>query len=193
MQSKVDAPCPQCLKDDALTMLAMSSEIPYFGEHTQITVICESCGWKHTDFIPSDGEKPGYSSLIVDNPEKCSARVVRSSSGTIRIPQLELEVSPGGSSSGFVSNVEGVIKRFEDAVGSILRGNADDENIVQASLELLESLRKMKSGSSHFLIELLDPRGRSQIIHNDAIIRDLMENEIQSLDIGPEVPVFEMR
>lgn len=193
MQSKVDAPCPQCLKDDALTMLAMSSEIPYFGEHTQITVICESCGWKHTDFIPSDGEKPGYSSLVVDNSEKCSARVVRSSSGTIRIPQLELEVSPGGSSSGFVSNVEGVIKRFEDAVGSILRGNADDEKIVQASIELLESLRKMKSGSSHFLIELLDPRGRSQIIHNDAIIRDLMENEIQSLDIGPEVPVFEMR
>ena len=95
MQSKVDAPCPQCLKDDALMMLAMSSEIPYFGEHTQITVICESCGWKHTDFIPSDGEKPGYSSLVVDNSEKCSARVVRSSSGTIRIPHLDLEVSPG--------------------------------------------------------------------------------------------------
>ena len=193
MQSKVDAPCPQCLKDNSLTMLAMSSEIPYFGEHTQITVICELCGWKHTDFIPSDGEKPGYSSLIVDNSEKCSARVIRSSSGTIRIPELELEVSPGGSSSGFVSNVEGVIKRFEDAVGSILRGNADDEKIVQASLELLESLSYMKSGSSHLLIELLDPRGRSQIIHNDAITRDLMENEIQSLDIGPEVPVFEMR
>ena len=193
MQSEVDAPCPQCLKEDALTMLSMSSEIPYFGEHTQITVICESCGWKHTDFIPSDGEKPGYSSLVVDNSEKCSARVVRSSSGTIRIPELELEVSPGGSSSGFVSNVEGVIKRFEDAVGSILRGNADDEKILQASLELLESLKKMKSGSSHFLIELLDPRGRSQIIHNDAIIRDLMKNEILSLDIGPEVPVFEMR
>ena len=70
MQSKVDAPCPQCHEDGALTMLAMSSEIPYFGEHTQITVICESCGWKHTDFIPSDGEKPGYSSLIVDEPEK---------------------------------------------------------------------------------------------------------------------------
>ena len=193
MQSKVDAPCPQCLKDNSLTMLAMSSEIPYFGEHTQITVICESCGWKHTDFIPSDGEKPGYSSLVVDNSEKCSARVVRSSSGTIRIPELELEVSPGGSSSGFVSNVEGVIKRFEDAVGSILRGNADDEKILEASLELLERLSNMKSGSSHLLIELLDPRGRSQIIHNDAIIRDLMENEIQSLDIGPEVPVFETR
>ena len=145
-------------------MLAMSSEIPYFGEHTQITVICESCGWKHTDFIPSDGEKPGYSSLVVDNLEKISARVVRSSSGTIRIPDLDLEVSPGGSSSGFVSNIEGVINRFEDAVGSVIRGNPDDDKVLIASMELLEGLRKMKDGSSRFLIELLDPRGRSQII-----------------------------
>ncbi len=193
MQSKVDAPCPQCLKDDALMMLAMSSEIPYFGEHTQITVICESCGWKHTDFIPSDGEKPGYSSLVVDNSEKCSARVVRSSSGTIRIPHLDLEVSPGGSSSGFVSNIEGVINRFEDAIGSIIRGNSDDEEVLEASLELLENLKKMRAGNSDFLIEILDPRGRSQIIHDDAIIRNLMESEIQTLDMGPEVPVFDIR
>ena len=192
MQSKVDAPCPECLEDDALIMLAMSSEIPYFGEHTQITVICESCGWKHTDFIPSDGEKPGYSSLIVDNTEKCSARVVRSSACTIRIPELDLEVSPGGSSSGFVSNIEGVINRFEDAVGSIIRGSAEDETVLDASLELLEGLRKMKNGESEFLIELLDPRGRSQIIHDEATIRELMENEKQSLDMGSEVPVFDL-
>ena len=192
MQSMVDAPCPECLEDDALLMLAMSSEIPYFGEHTQITVICESCGWKHTDFIPSDGEKPGYSSLIVDNVEKCSARVVRSSSCTIRIPELDLEVSPGGSSSGFVSNIEGVINRFEDAVGSIIRGSTDDETVLDASLELLEGLRKMKNGGSQFLIELLDPRGRSQIIHDEATIRELIENEKQSLDMGPEVPVFDL-
>ena len=192
MQSKVDAPCPECLEDDALIMLAMSSEIPYFGEHTQITVICESCGWKHTDFIPSDGEKPGYSSLIVDNTEKCSARVVRSSACTIRIPELDLEVSPGGSSSGFVSNIEGVINRFEDAVGSIIRGSAEDETALDTSLELLEGLKKMKNGESEFLIELLDPRGRSQIIHDEATIRELMENEKQSLDMGPEVPVFDL-
>ena len=76
MQSKVDAPCPQCAEDGSLTMLANSSEIPYFGEHTQITVLCASCGWKHTDFIPSDGERPGFSSLVVNDGEKSMARVV---------------------------------------------------------------------------------------------------------------------
>ena len=79
-----------------------------------------------------------------------------------------MEVSPGGSSSGFVSNIEGVINRFEDAVGSIMRGNSNAEKVLDASMELFEGLRKMKDGGSHFLIELLDPRGRSQIIHSDA-------------------------
>ena len=109
------------------------------------------------------------------------------------ILRLDLEVSTGGSSSGFVSNIEGVINRFEDAVCSIMRGNSDDETVLDASMVLLEALRKMKNGSSHFLIELLDPRGRSQIIHDEANIRELKENEKQSLDMGPEVPVFDIR
>ena len=85
-----------------------------------------------------------------------------------------------------------MINRFEDAIGSIIRGSADDETVLDASLELLEGLRKMKNGGSQFLIELLDPRGRSQIIHDEALIRELMENEKQSLDMGPEVPVFDL-
>ena len=51
----------------------------------------------------------------------------------------------------------------------------------------------MRAGNSDFHIEILDPKGRSQIIHDDAIIRNLMESEIQTLDMGPEVPVFDIR
>ena len=60
-------------------MIAHSSEIPYFGEHTQLTVLCGSCGWKHTDFIPAEGNKSGGWSLEVRTPEHLRARVVRSS------------------------------------------------------------------------------------------------------------------
>ena len=38
-------------------MIAHIDEIPYFGEHTQVTVMCHSCGWKQTDFIPAEGKK----------------------------------------------------------------------------------------------------------------------------------------
>ena len=191
MQSKVDAPCPQCGGADALTMLAMNDEIPYFGEHTQITVLCDSCGWKHTDFIPSDGEKPGFSSLVVDDSEKTMARVVRSSSCTIRIPELDLEVSPGGSSSGYVTNIEGVIRRFENAIETVIRGD-EDGGVTDAALQILESLQRVKDGSGKVSVELLDPKGRSQIIHLEAISRQLGDEEKEVLETGPEIPVFDL-
>ncbi len=191
MQSKVDAPCPQCGDSDALTMLAMNDEIPYFGEHTQITVLCGSCGWKHTDFIPSDGRKPGFFSLVVDDSEKAMARVVRSSSCTIRIPELDLEVSPGGSSSGYVTNIEGVIRRFENAIETVIRGD-EDGGVTETALQILENLDRVKDGSSNVTVELLDPRGRSQIIHLDAISRQLMDEEKEVLETGPEIPVFDL-
>ena len=191
MQSKVNAPCPQCSVEESLTMLTISSEIPYFGEHTQITVLCDKCGWKHTDFIPSDGEKPGFSSLVIDSEKKNAARVVRSSSCTIRIPELDLEVSPGGSSSGYVTNIEGVIKRFENAIETIIRGSDEDRDS-EIARQILERLRMVKEGEENVRLELLDPRGRSQIIHHDAESRELNNEELEQLETGPEIPVFEL-
>ena len=191
MQSKVNAPCPQCSVEESLTMLTISSEIPYFGEHTQITVLCDKCGWKHTDFIPSDGEKPGFSSLVIDSEKKNAARVVRSSSCTIRIPELDLEVSPGGSSSGYVTNIEGVIKRFENAIETIIRGSDEDQD-GEIARQILERLRMVKEGGENVRLELLDPRGRSQIIHHDAESRELNNEELEQLETGPEIPVFEL-
>ena len=191
MQSKVNAPCPQCSVEESLTMLTISSEIPYFGEHTHITVLCDKCGWKHTDFIPSDGEKPGFSSLVIDSEKKNAARVVRSSSCTIRIPELDLEVSPGGSSSGYVTNIEGVMKRFENAIETIIRGSDEDQDS-EIARQILERLRMVKEGGENVRLELLDPRGRSQIIHHDAESRELNNEELEHLETGPEIPVFEL-
>lgn len=192
MQSKVDVRCPQCHVDGRVSMLSMSSEIPYFGEHTQITITCDSCGWKHTDFIPSDGDKEGFWSIIVDSLQKNSARIIRSSSCTIRIPELDLEVSPGGSASGYITNIEGVLKRFIDAVKSVIRDLENKDSDFQSAQELLQSLLSAVDGSNVLTVELLDPRGRSQIIHDEAESRDLNDSEISALSTGPDLPVFEM-
>lgn len=192
MQTKVDVRCPQCHVDGQVSMLSMSSEIPYFGEHTQITVICDSCGWKHTDFIPSDGDKVGFWSILIDSQEKNSARIIRSSSCTIRIPELDLEVSPGGSSSGYITNIEGVLVRFMDAVRSVIRDLEKADPDFLAAQDLLHSLLNTAEGSDVLTLELLDPRGKSQIIHEDANSRDLYESEMATLSTGPDIPVFEV-
>ena len=97
-------------------MIAHIDEIPYFGEHTQVTVMCHSCGWKQTDFIPAEGKKAGCWKLAITDEKQLRSRVVRSSSCTVRIPELDLQVNPGSSSTGYVSNVEGVLNRFLEAV-----------------------------------------------------------------------------
>ena len=88
MESSVEQSCPICGNENSLKMMAHSSEIPYFGEHTQITMSCYSCGWRVTDFIPAEGKKAGSWTLIVSSTEHISARVVRSSSCTVRIAEL---------------------------------------------------------------------------------------------------------
>ena len=190
MQSRIEVPCAHCGAEGSLTMLTLSSEIPYFGEHTQITILCDHCGWKHTDFIPSEGMKPGYWSLELDSIDKLTSRIVRSSSCTIRIPQLDLEVTPGGSSSGFISNIEGVINRFENVVGTIIRSTSDSDELIQKAKQIQEDLNIAKYGERSFQIVLLDPRGRSQIIHDEAESRELTTDEVAELVTGPDLPVF---
>ena len=121
MDSVVELPCPVCNVEHNLIMTTHSAEIPYFGEHTQVTLMCNSCGWRQTDFIPADGVKPGGWSLCIDNMSKLSTRIVRSSSCTVCIPELDLEVNPGSSNAGYVTNTEGLLVRFTEVVERIAR------------------------------------------------------------------------
>ena len=189
MESTIEQPCPVCHSPSGLTMIAHTTEIPFFGEHTQLTVICDECGWKHTDFIPAEGRKPGSWSLQIDSPEHLSTRIVRSGSCTVRLVELDLEASPGGASTGYVSNIEGVLTRFEDVIQTLMRDAEDDT--VEKCAELLAELALVRVGESTLNLQLLDPLGHSQILHEDAIPRELSEEEASLLDSGPTVPVFD--
>ena len=192
MESTVEQPCPICFSEEGLTMIAHTSEIPYFGEHTQLTILCPSCGWKHTDFIPAEGKKPGAWSLEIDSSEMLSVRIVRSSSCTIRIEKLGLEVDPGGATTGYVSNIEGVLNRFEGAIQLMYRQSitSKEQEIVKKCELLLKKIDLVKSGDLVVEMILLDPMGHSQILHSNAISRDLTNEELENLEVGPSIPIF---
>jgi len=179
MESIIDQSCPICDSSDGLKLFVHISEIPYFGEHTQMTMMCDSCGWKNTDFIPAEGKKPGSWTMKINTIEHMRVRVVRSSSCTVRIEEIGLEVEPGGNSSGYITNIEGVLNRFRDIVEMILRqAKRDNEENVEKCLLLLEKISEIKKGNKEIEIVLLDPMGHSQILHDDAISRELEKEEI---------------
>ena len=135
-ESDVNYPCPMCNTHGELKMMAHVSEIPYFGEHTQVTLLCNSCGWRQTDFIPAEGKLASGWRLVLSSSEALRVRVVRSSSCTVRIPELDLEVNPGANSSGYVSNVEGVLDRFLNVINMVERDLANEA----ASLTTMQDL-----------------------------------------------------
>ncbi len=192
MESKVEQPCPICFSDEGLTMIAHTSEIPYFGEHTQLTILCPSCGWKHTDFIPAEGKKPGAFSLEIEGIEMLSVRIIRSSSCTIKIEELGLEVEPGGATTGYVSNIEGVLNRFQGAVEMMYRQakTSNEKETIRKCEALLEKINLVKDGNLMVEITLLDPMGHSQILHENAVSRELTERELEELEVGPSIPIF---
>lgn len=198
MESELNFPCPSCESEGSMKLLSLSSEIPYFGEHTQITIICDSCGMRQTDFIPSEERGALAYTLSIENLEHLNARVVRGASGTLRIPELDLEVSPGNQATGYVSNVEGVINRFRDIIQMMIRqiqreleSESDiDGDIYQQLEKLLQlelALTALASGNlfGDLSIQVLDPKGHSIIGHEDAIKRELSTEEAEELDPGP--------
>ena len=193
MDTVVEFPCPICMVKGKLLMRAHTSEIPYFGEHTQVTLLCDGCGWRQTDFIPAEGSKAGGWTIQVDNEDILSARVVRSSSCTICIPELDLEVNPGSSNAGYVTNIEGMIVRFKDVVEMVLKDiDHEEKEMIEKCNYLLTRVAAPLNGNFEeaYSIELLDPRGHSQILHGDALPRDLSDSEIERLPVGPDPAVF---
>ena len=195
-QVPISLPCPVCKEEGEVNMMTHIDEIPYFGEHTQVTIMCNSCGWRQSDFIPAEGKKPGGCSLIINKPEHIRSRVVRSSSCTVRIKELDLEVKPGSSSTGYVSNVEGVIDRFMDVIVMVTRqAYVEDSNIsdIKTLEEMHTTLLELKEDPipTPVTLEFLDPNGHSQILHEDAVMRELLPNELDDLPVGPESPVFD--
>ena len=71
-EQAIDIPCPICGAEGSVFMLTHIDEIPYFGEHTQVTILCHACNWRQTDFIPAEGKKAGGWSMLIDDEEKAS-------------------------------------------------------------------------------------------------------------------------
>jgi zinc finger protein len=174
--------CPVCKTVGTVEFISKTEEIPYFGKIMESTIICSNCRYKHSDMICLEQKKPLKYSLEV-NKNNLNARVVKSQTATVTIPELGLKVEPGPKSQGYISNIEGVLKRFEDAVKTALNFVDDEESKINAS-EILVEIENIKNGERNAELIIEDPFGHSIIIHEDASWRKLTQAEIKGLKTG---------
>jgi zinc finger protein len=157
--------CPAC--GGEIQIVHHRLDIPHFPDLLLVTIACDACGYRHADTIILGEGDPVRWWVRVDEPGDLSIRVVRSTTGTIRIPELGLAVEPGAACEGFVTNIEGVLARFEQAVESILANPENDEERT-AALQVQEKIAAAREVAFPFTVILEDPAGNSALVSDKA-------------------------
>jgi len=171
--------CPLCGKDADTNWV--KDNIPFFGEVMYITSKCE-CGLRYSDTLIMSQKKPVHYEMTVRTTDDLDARVVRSTSGTIRVPELGVDIEPGPASESFVSNIEGVLDRVIAILEMITRW--EEEGKTKRAQELLSKIEKIKAGEMEITVIIEDPMGNSAIIAEKAVHRELTEEEASCLKTG---------
>ena len=104
--------CPSC-EEGSLSVRSVLYSIPFFNELAMFSMNCPKCNFSHSDVFSAEERKPARFTLKIDDPSLLRARVVRSGSGTFRLPEFGIDVEPGPAAESFITNVEGVLTRVQ--------------------------------------------------------------------------------
>ncbi len=157
--------CPAC--GDEIRIVHHRLEIPHFPDLLLVAIACDTCGYRHTDTIILGESDPVRWTVRVEEPGDLAIRVARSTTGTIEIPELGLAVEPGTACEGFVTNIEGILSRFEQAVETIL-ANPESEGERAAALRMQETIGAAREVAFPFTVIIEDPAGNSALVSEKA-------------------------
>ncbi|MEJ5292680.1 MAG: ZPR1 zinc finger domain-containing protein [Candidatus Methanosuratincola sp.] len=153
--------CPGC-GEETLAVEELYDEIPGLGMAVLVSMFCQKCGVRAYHEIPLENRGIRRVEFRVSGGKDLNARVIRSPTGRIMIPELGLELSPGSRPVGFVTNIEGVLQRFLE-VAEQLAGIEDGPKKVEAETAV-KRIRAAICGSLPFTIIIEDDLGNSAII-----------------------------
>ncbi len=162
MTEDLSVTCPSC-EEGRLDIKSILYSVPYFNELAIFRMKCPRCNFSHNDVFSAEQKPPMRWMMNVNHKDLMRTRVVRSSSGTIRMPDLGIDIEPGPAAESFITNVEGVLQRAIPIVQSAIRfAETDDER--RQGEEVLESLQKATRGEMAFTLVIEDPAGVSAIL-----------------------------
>ncbi|MFA5942879.1 MAG: ZPR1 zinc finger domain-containing protein [Candidatus Thermoplasmatota archaeon] len=178
-----EATCPSC-DGKGLEYTTEPVELPFMGTSLEIMLRCERCGYRHTDFVLTEHREPTRYSYVVKTGDDMMVRVVRSSSGTVRIPELGITIEPGAASEAFVSNIEGVMVRVERILTQLMR-DAEDEAMRDRIRDLQDTFAMMRDGKAPPVTLIIeDPFGNSAILGEGAMHEPIPPEQAEQLKVG---------
>ena len=158
--------CPVC-NGNSLSLTEREDRIPFFGKIALFSMTCESCKFHKSDVESMERNEPLKISMEISSNDDMNIRVVKSSSARVKIPYVA-DIEPGEASNGYVTNVEGLLKRIKQQLESV-RDNEDDNAIVKKTKKMLKKINRIMGGEEKAKIIIEDPSGNSGILHDKAV------------------------
>ncbi|OIO62554.1 hypothetical protein AUJ69_02740 [Candidatus Woesearchaeota archaeon CG1_02_47_18] len=162
--------CPMC-HSKTLTLTEAERDIPYFGRVYLFSMSCSSCNYHKSDVECVEEHAPSRYEIDVSGEEDMKIRVVRSSQATVKIPRV-VTIEPAIASNGYITNVEGIIERVKQQIGSSIE-DEDDETKKKQARKLLKKINRAVWGQDELKIIIEDPSGNSSIVSEKAVMTKL--------------------
>jgi zinc finger protein len=143
---------------------------------------CQKCGYKHTDVISLADREPVVLTARINSVEDLNIRVIKSGTATLRIPEFKAMITPGPYSEGYITNVDGVLDRIEDALIFML-ASAKGARLKKGD-KILKRIRAARDRKPRFTLVIKDPLGNSGLVSSDPSKvkkRRLTKRELESV------------
>ena len=153
--------CP-CCDSEAMNITRTEYNADHFGSVLLSVTICQKCGYKHADVSSLESRDPILVSARIRSIIDLEIKVIKSGTATIKIPEFGATITPGPYGEGFITNVEGVLKKVEDALTFML-SSADEKNLKKGE-KILKEIKLSRESKPHFTIIIEDPLGNSDLV-----------------------------
>jgi len=154
--------CPHCKKG----IIKVNRTLHTLPDKEEILIMlleCESCSFSRSDVIPlSSAFQPGIYTIHVTGGD-LTAKIFRSPTGIISLPEADFEIEPGRSAEYLITNVEGILYRMINWTKFMLTDYAEHEKEHQKVQKTLEILTECRNGTMDFTIILTDKGGGSYV------------------------------
>lgn len=155
--------CPMCL-NNTLTLRQMERIIPHFGPAAIFSMACEKedCDFYQSDVESLEDKDSVKQSFKVEKEDDLKIKVVKGSSARVKIGRVG-SIEPIESSSGYITTIEGLIKRLKTQIEGV-RDSAKDKSKRKKAKRHIKKLQKVLWGRDTINIKLEDPTGNSKIL-----------------------------
>ena len=176
--------CPSCDNNSMLTSQT-EYEVEHFGSVLLSVAACQRCGYRHSDVIALTNREAIALSAKISSLDDLNMRVIKSGTATIKIPEFGATITPGPYSEGYISNVEGLLAKIEDALTFML-STAKGRRLKKGE-RMLKKMQIARDSKPRFTLIIKDPLGNSAIVSpNPRKIRKrrLTKRELQTIKFG---------